>query len=38
MRVLALRHTATLSVIGGKYIALDNPDGSIELGQHSGSK
>jgi hypothetical protein len=38
MRVLALRHTATLSVIGGKYIALDNRDGSVEVGQHPGSK
>jgi len=38
MNVLALGHTAALRVIGGKHIALDNRDSSIEVGQHSGSK
>src|ERR1700756_1812540 len=38
MSVLALGHTVALGVIGGKYVALDNRDGSIEVGQHSGSK
>jgi hypothetical protein len=38
MSVPALRYTASLRGLGRQHIALDDRDGPIKIGQHSGSK
>jgi hypothetical protein len=38
MNVTALRYAPSLRGLGRQHIALDDRNGSIEIGQHSGSK